>query len=92
MAEFESALAGKFDAIPAGGITEATIWNRAQKAALESAAESLSEAADSLESGTMPDAACTMAEDALGELLRLDGRGVSEEIVNQIFARFCVGK
>lgn len=39
-----------------------------------------------------PDAACTMAEDALSALLRIDGRGVSEEIVSSIFARFCVGK
>ena len=36
--------------------------------------------------------ACLDMESALGELLEADGRQVSEEIVNNIFAHFCVGK
>lgn len=88
----ERELAEKYDADIGGNFTEAIVWSRQQRASLESAADSLDMAAASLEEGTMPDAACTLAEDALGELMRLDGRGVSEEIVGQIFARFCVGK
>lgn len=81
---YDSDLSGNFD--------RAVIWSASQRSALIRAADSLEDAAFSLEGGMFPDAACSMAEDALGELLRLDGRGVSEEIVSSIFAHFCVGK
>ena len=48
--------------------------------------------AAALEAGAPPDAACTMAESALSSLAELDGRGVCEDIISEVFARFCVGK
>ena len=42
--------------------------------------------------GLSPDVAALDLEMAAGELGRLDGRGVSETVVDSIFSRFCVGK
>ncbi len=68
------------------------IWSAAQYASVTKAREALEESANALRRGEPADAACTLAESALESLMRLDGRGVSEEIVASIFARFCVGK
>lgn len=72
--------------------TDAVIWDAARRAELDSAAALLREAAYELESGAPEDAVCSSSELALAALRRTDGRGVSEEIVNGIFSRFCVGK
>ena len=71
---------------------DAVIWNARQKASLETALDLLSAAADSLRLGMPADAACTMVESAISAMGELDGRGVCEDIVSQVFARFCVGK
>ena len=71
---------------------DAVIWNARQRASLSTAYELLSDAAAALKLGAPPDAACTMAESALSALSELDGRGVCEDIVAEVFARFCVGK
>ena len=71
---------------------DAVIWDASRKAELDKAADLLRLAAESLLAGEPEDAACTTAELALAALRRTDGRGVSEEIVNGIFSRFCVGK
>lgn len=71
---------------------DAVIWSAAQLAAISRSHDLLCECVSALRSGDMPDAACTMAESALESLMQIDGRGVSEEIVNTIFSRFCVGK
>ena len=65
--------------------------NARQHAALTKAVSDIDKALIALESLT-PDTACLDMESALGELLEADGRQVSEEIVNNIFAHFCVGK
>ena len=44
------------------------------------------------ELGLMQDVASSDVERALGAIAELDGRAVSEEVVNDIFAKFCVGK
>ncbi|MBQ6835441.1 MAG: tRNA uridine-5-carboxymethylaminomethyl(34) synthesis GTPase MnmE, partial [Clostridia bacterium] len=62
-----------------------------QHAALTKAVSDIDKALSALENLT-PDTACLDMESALGELLEADGRQVSEEIVNNIFAHFCVGK
>ena len=67
------------------------LTNARQHAALMGAVENIDRALSALEMLT-PDTACLDMEAALGELLEADGRGVSEEIVNNIFAHFCVGK
>ena len=65
--------------------------NARQHAALSKAVSDIERALCALDNLT-PDTACLDMESALGELLEADGRGVSEEIVNNIFAHFCVGK
>ena len=62
-----------------------------QFAALDKAASCVRSSLDSLKSFTQ-DIACIDLEDALSALAELDGRAVTEEIVNGIFAHFCVGK
>ena len=62
-----------------------------QHAALSQALGDIERALETLEMLT-PDTACLDMESALGALLEADGRGVSEEIVNNIFSHFCVGK
>ena len=71
---------------------DAVIWNARQKASLETVHDLLSAAADALSLGCAADAPCTMVESALSAWGELDGRGVCEDIVGQVFARFCVGK
>ena len=72
--------------------SDAVIWSAAQAACVTKARELLAGSAAALRRGEPTDAACTLAESALESLMRLDGRGVSEEIVATIFSRFCVGK
>ncbi len=65
--------------------------NARQHAALTKAVSDIDKALTALDALT-PDTACLDMESALGQLLEADGRQVSEEIVNSIFAHFCVGK
>ncbi len=67
------------------------LTNARQHAALAGAVLDIERALEALEMLT-PDTACLDMESALGKLLEADGRGVSEEIVNNIFSHFCVGK
>ena len=39
-----------------------------------------------------PDMCCSELENAVKNLLEIDGRSVNEKIVDGIFAHFCVGK
>ena len=63
-----------------------------QYASLLKARESLSYAQESLSAGFPQDAVSTDLERALGAISELDGRAVSEEVVTDIFSKFCVGK
>ncbi len=67
------------------------LTNARQYAALTGAVSDIDRALEALEMLTL-DTACLDMESALGYLLEADGRGVSEEIVNNIFSHFCVGK
>lgn len=71
---------------------DAIIWDATRKAELDIAASLLRDSARALAEGDPEDAVCSTVELALGAIRRTDGRGVSEEIVDGIFARFCVGK
>ena len=71
---------------------DAVISCARQHAALTRALDFLSAAAEAMELGFSQDAASSDIERALGAISELDGRAVSEEIVGDIFARFCVGK
>ena len=71
---------------------DAVISSARQHAALTRCLDYLRAAAESLELGFAQDAASSDIERALGAISELDGRAVSEEIVSDIFSRFCVGK
>ena len=62
-----------------------------QSGALARAIESIESAIASLDSFTQ-DIAGTEIEEALSALGEIDGKAVTEEIVNDIFSHFCVGK
>ena len=70
---------------------EAVIANARQFSAAEKALSHASEALLALDA-LGPDIACTELEAAMASLGELDGRQVTEEIVDQIFHHFCVGK
>ena len=71
---------------------DAVIFSARQNAALARALELVNLAISSLEAGFSQDAASSDIERALGAVSELDGRAVSEEIVADIFSKFCVGK
>ena len=71
---------------------DAVISSARQHAALTRCLDFLSAAAESLTLGFMQDAASSDIERALGAISELDGHAVSEEIVSDIFSKFCVGK
>ena len=71
---------------------DAVISSARQHAALTRCLDFLSAAIESLEIGFSQDAASSDVERALGAISELDGRAVSEEIVSDIFSKFCVGK
>ena len=71
---------------------DAVLSSARQNAALSRALEFTTLAIESLNSGFSQDAASSDIERALGAISELDGRAVSEEIVADIFAKFCVGK
>jgi len=71
---------------------DAIVASARQHSALLSARESIEIALDALNAGYSQDAASSDIERALGAIAELDGRAVSEEIVADIFSKFCVGK
>ena len=70
----------------------AVIHSARQRAELTTAREALSSAISALSSGVFADAVSSDVEIALGAISRVDGRAVSEAVVDNIFSRFCVGK
>lgn len=71
---------------------DAVVFGARQNAALTKTAELLSSAVEILGNDGEIDAASFAVETAMSALLELDGRQVGEDIVSQIFAKFCVGK
>lgn len=71
---------------------DAVLWEARHKATVENVIELLCEAKSALLACDPTDAVCTLCESALSALSLLDGREVVEDIVAQIFVRFCVGK
>ena len=71
---------------------DAVIASAQQHAAALRALTSLESAVASLQMGAPLDVCCVDIEAAMSALSALDGRAVDEDIVNEIFAHFCVGK
>ena len=73
---------------PAGEI----LTNARQRDAVARAVEALDAALSALDLGMAPDAVLTEVEAAMAALGELTGRSVREDVAEQIFRRFCVGK
>ena len=58
----------------------------------QKAATALEEAVQALEEGVTLDAVSVCLDEAIGPLLELTGRRVSDAVVDAVFAQFCVGK
>ena len=71
---------------------EIYITNARQKTSLMRAAESLKKVKESIELGMPEDFFSIDLMDAYGELGRIIGKEVGEDLVNEIFGRFCMGK
>ena len=90
------ALSGAIDAMFIDGSIslgeDAVVTGARQHAALLLAAESLKSSLDELVEGTPLDLVSIGIESALTNIGMLDGRQLGEEIVAEIFSKFCVGK
>ena len=73
---------------PAGQI----LTNARQSEAVSRARDAVRRALEALECGMTPDVILTDAEEAMNALGELTGRTAREDIVSDIFSRFCVGK
>lgn len=71
---------------------DAVIWDARQREILLHCKNSLRGALDGIKGGDPIDCICTLVEEAMAYLGETDGRSVGEEIVDEVFRRFCVGK
>ena len=71
---------------------EAVISSARQHASLTRALDFVNLAIEALAIGIPQDAVAADIERALGAISELDGRQVNEEVVSDIFSKFCVGK
>ncbi len=79
-------------ATPAEETPEAVIADLRHKAALEKAADCLDRARNGLHGGLPSELAALEVREALDSLGEITGRTTSEEVLDRIFANFCVGK
>lgn len=68
------------------------IANERQRACVIRAADAVSEALSGVMLGVTPDAVGVLLEQALGAVYELSGKSASEEVIAEVFKRFCVGK
>ncbi len=71
---------------------DAIVSSARQYAALSTACENLDAALSDLAADVPLDLCCVTVEGALSSLGEVDGREIGEEIVSEIFSKFCVGK
>jgi len=81
-------IAGTADLSP----DSAVLINERQRACAQKALESVTEAKNALISGNTLDAVGICVDDALAHLFELTGRRVTNEVADEIFRNFCVGK
>ena len=70
----------------------AVLINERQRACAERALDGINEAITALNDGNTVDAVGVCVDDALAALLELTGRRVTNEVSDEIFKKFCVGK
>ena len=73
-------------------ISSGFLANERQREAARKAAKAVEEAESAVLGGAALDAVGVMLETALYHLAELTGENVSEEIIDEVFKRFCVGK
>ena len=71
---------------------DATISNQRQKQSLITAIKSLEKVIDAIELGLPEDCLAIDLHDAFGHLGMIVGESLKEEIISQLFSRFCLGK
>ncbi len=71
---------------------DAVISSARQHSTLARALDSINDSVSALRLGLSEDLIAGDVERALGAIADLDGRSVSEEVTNDIFSKFCVGK
>jgi len=71
---------------------DAIVMSARQNTALISCLEYVGAATSALMRGEFTDAAASEIELALAKLSELDGRAVAEDVLTEIFSKFCVGK
>jgi tRNA modification GTPase len=71
---------------------DAVVSGARQYAAICSSAEALERALEDIKSGMALDLCCIGVECSMSALGEVDGREIGEEIVSEIFSKFCVGK
>ena len=72
--------------------SDAVVSDARQYSALLRGADALTRAIGALSAGVSLDLCCIDIEDAMQSLGELEGREVGEDIVSEIFSKFCVGK
>jgi len=72
--------------------TACVVTNARQYASVNNAITHIGSAIDSLEAGFTQDIAGMELEMAMSHLGNLDGRKITEDVVSNIFGRFCIGK
>ncbi|MEW6332903.1 MAG: tRNA uridine-5-carboxymethylaminomethyl(34) synthesis GTPase MnmE [Thermodesulfobacteriota bacterium] len=77
---------------PADGSTEAAIAPVRHSSALKKAAGCLTRAGEGLKEGLSPELTALAFREALDALGEITGRTTPEEVLDRIFANFCVGK
>ena len=92
ISELTTLVEGLFTDERIAGDESAIVFSARQNAALLRAEEFLRLASDALKAGIPQDAVASDVERALGALGELDGREVNDEVLTDIFSRFCVGK
>lgn len=70
----------------------AVLLNERQRACAERALDGVREAVSALKCGSTMDAVGVCVDDALAALFELTGKRVTNEVTDEIFRRFCVGK
>ena len=72
--------------------TVAAVVNERQFAAVREAYNAVSDALDAFMMGQSLDIIGVCVDDALYAIYQLTGENVSEEVVAEVFSKFCVGK
>jgi tRNA modification GTPase len=90
LTELRALIAAALGAASDGG--ELLIASARQRAALEEAEASLASSAASLACGAPPELLAVDLRTALDRLSRITGESVDPSVLDQVFARFCVGK